>query len=96
MDGVLDVDVANGTAHIQAGVVGRKLALELAERGVTTGHEPDSLEFSTLGGWVATRASGMKRGRWVKNGLLAVFSPRGRGVSEIRTLFPGVVEQAGL
>ncbi|CAN0551401.1 unnamed protein product [Ectocarpus sp. 8 AP-2014] len=66
MDRVLDVDVANGTAHIQAGVVGRKLAAELAERGVTTGHEPDSLEFSTLGGWVATRASGMKRGRWVK------------------------------
>ncbi|CAB1112580.1 unnamed protein product [Ectocarpus sp. CCAP 1310/34] len=64
MDRVLDVDVANGTAHIQAGVVGRKLAAELAERGVTMGHEPDSLEFSTLGGWVATRASGMKRGRW--------------------------------
>lgn len=60
---VLEVDVANGTAHIQAGVVGRKMAEELAERGVTMGHEPDSLEFSTLGGWVATRASGMKRGR---------------------------------
>ncbi|CAN0528658.1 unnamed protein product, partial [Ectocarpus sp. 12 AP-2014] len=64
MDRVLDVDVANGTAHIQAGVVGRKLAAELTKRGVTMGHEPDSLEFSTLGGWVATRASGMKRGRW--------------------------------
>lgn len=63
MSRVLDVDVANGTAHIQAGVVGRKMAEELAERGVTMGHEPDSLEFSTLGGWVATRASGMKRGR---------------------------------
>jgi alkyldihydroxyacetonephosphate synthase len=25
------------------------------------GHEPDSIEFSTLGGWVATRASGMKK-----------------------------------
>jgi len=25
------------------------------------GHEPDSLEFSTLGGWIATRASGMKK-----------------------------------
>lgn len=60
---VLEVDVANGTAHIQAGVVGRTMAKELAERGVTMGHEPDSLEFSTLGGWVATRASGMKRGR---------------------------------
>lgn len=60
---VLEVDAANGTAHIQAGVVGRNMSQELAARGVTMGHEPDSLEFSTLGGWVATRASGMKRGR---------------------------------
>jgi len=29
--------------------------------GVCTGHEPDSQEFSTLGGWVSTRASGMKK-----------------------------------
>lgn len=29
--------------------------------GLTIGHEPDSLEFSSLGGWIATRASGMKR-----------------------------------
>uniref|UniRef100_A0A8C4S5Q2 Alkylglycerone-phosphate synthase n=1 Tax=Erpetoichthys calabaricus TaxID=27687 RepID=A0A8C4S5Q2_ERPCA len=29
--------------------------------GYCTGHEPDSMEFSTLGGWVATRASGMKK-----------------------------------
>ena len=60
---VLSVDVDNGTAHVEAGAVGRRLSEELASRGVTLGHEPDSLEFSTLGGWVATRASGMKRGR---------------------------------
>ncbi|CAN0483886.1 unnamed protein product, partial [Laminaria digitata] len=60
---VLDVDVSNGTAHLEAGMVGRRLSSELASRGVTMGHEPDSLEFSTVGGWVATRASGMKRGR---------------------------------
>jgi alkyldihydroxyacetonephosphate synthase len=28
------------------------------------GHEPDSVEFSTLGGWVATRASGMKKNKY--------------------------------
>ena len=37
------------------------LSLQLEERGYTTGHEPDSLEFSSLGGWVATRSSGMKK-----------------------------------
>lgn len=60
---VVSVDVSNGTAHVQAGAVGRKLSEHLASFGLTMGHEPDSLEFSTLGGWVATRASGMKRGR---------------------------------
>ena len=34
---------------------------QLAERGYTAGHEPDSLEFSSVGGWVATRSSGMKK-----------------------------------
>jgi len=34
---------------------------QLAEKGYCTGHEPDSIEFSSLGGWVATRASGMKK-----------------------------------
>jgi len=34
---------------------------QLGEKGYCTGHEPDSIEFSSLGGWVATRASGMKK-----------------------------------
>lgn len=34
---------------------------KLNESGYCTGHEPDSMEFSSLGGWVATRASGMKK-----------------------------------
>ena len=37
------------------------LYLQLGEKGYCTGHEPDSMEFSSLGGWVATRASGMKK-----------------------------------
>ena len=38
--------------------------LQLGEKGYTTGHEPDSLEFSTVGGWVATRSSGMKKNKY--------------------------------
>lgn len=34
---------------------------QLTDKGYCTGHEPDSIEFSSLGGWVATRASGMKK-----------------------------------
>jgi alkyldihydroxyacetonephosphate synthase len=37
---------------------------ELKKYGVTMGHEPDSVEFSTLGGWIATNASGMKKNRY--------------------------------
>ena len=37
------------------------LYLQLSQHGMCTGHEPDSMEFSSLGGWVATRASGMKK-----------------------------------
>lgn len=37
------------------------LSPKLGESGYTTGHEPDSLEFSSVGGWVATRSSGMKK-----------------------------------
>lgn len=41
--------------------MGQALEEKLATYGVCTGHTPDSYEFSTLGGWVATRASGMKK-----------------------------------
>ena len=43
---------------VEAGAVGASLEEQLRGLGVTLGHEPDSLEFSTVGGWVATRASG--------------------------------------
>lgn len=39
-------------------------SFQLNEKGFTTGHEPDSIEFSSLGGWVATRASGMKKNKY--------------------------------
>ena len=61
MNRVLWVDHSNLTAHIEAGIIGQDLERELAKHGLCTGHEPDSYEFSSLGGWVATRASGMKK-----------------------------------
>jgi alkyldihydroxyacetonephosphate synthase len=61
MNRVLWVDHQNLTAHIESGIFGQDLERELAKHGLCTGHEPDSYEFSSLGGWVATRASGMKK-----------------------------------
>jgi alkyldihydroxyacetonephosphate synthase len=48
-------------ACVQAGIVGQDLERDLKQYGMCSGHEPDSAEFSTLGGWVSTRASGMKK-----------------------------------
>ena len=64
MDRVLWIDRENLRACIQAGITGRKLEDELGQLGLTLGHEPDSIEFSTLGGWIATNASGMKKNRY--------------------------------
>src|SRR5690606_34842838 len=64
MNRILWVDPVNRMACIEAGATGRHLLAELAKHGLTMGHEPDSVEFSTLGGWVATNASGMKKNRY--------------------------------
>lgn len=58
------VDKKNMTCCVEAGIVGKDLENELSKYGVMTGHEPDSVEFSTLGGWISTRASGMKKNRY--------------------------------
>ena len=57
---VLSVDRANGCALVEAGITGAELEEALGAVGYTCGHTPDSLEFSTLGGWIATNACGMK------------------------------------
>jgi alkyldihydroxyacetonephosphate synthase len=64
MDRIEWIDPANRMAKIQAGAAGRLIQAQLAEHGFTMGHEPDSVEFSTLGGWIATNASGMKKNRY--------------------------------
>ena len=50
--------------------------------GLTIGHEPDSIEFSTLGGWIATHASGMKKNRYgnIEDLVLDVTVVTARGV----------------
>ena len=64
MNRILWIDRMNMMACIQAGAVGRDIMNGLKKYGVTIGHEPDSVEFSTLGGWIATNASGMKKNRY--------------------------------
>ncbi len=64
MDKILWIDHENFRAGVQAGITGKQLEERLEQAGYTSGHEPDSLELSTLGGWIATNASGMKKNRY--------------------------------
>jgi len=57
-DRVLEVDPVSRAARIQAGTLGPSLESQLGEHGLTLRHFPQSFEFSTLGGWIATRAGG--------------------------------------
>jgi alkyldihydroxyacetonephosphate synthase len=58
LDRVLEVDEVSGAARIQAGTLGPSLEAQLAEHGLTLRHFPQSFEYSSLGGWIATRAGG--------------------------------------
>lgn len=58
MGRVLEVDALGLAARIQAGTLGPSLEDQLRPHGLTLRHFPQSFEFSTLGGWLATRAGG--------------------------------------
>ena len=55
---VLRIDPISQTATVEAGIFGPELEAALKKEGFTLGHFPQSFEFSTLGGWIATRSSG--------------------------------------
>ena len=58
LDRVLEVDRSSRAARIQAGVLGPALEEQLRPHGLTLRHFPQSFEFSSLGGWIATRSGG--------------------------------------
>ncbi|MCK6535554.1 MAG: FAD-binding oxidoreductase [Polyangiaceae bacterium] len=58
MNRVLEVDHDSRAARIQAGALGPELEAGLRPHGLTLRHYPQSFEFSTLGGWIATRSGG--------------------------------------
>lgn len=64
MDKIVWLNRRNRQALVEAGITGVELERQLNRQGFTSGHEPDSQEFSTLGGWISTNASGMKRNRY--------------------------------
>jgi alkyldihydroxyacetonephosphate synthase len=61
MNRMLWLNESSMLACFETGIAGQDLERVLETRGFTMGHEPDSIEFSTLGGWIATRSSGIKQ-----------------------------------
>lgn len=60
MTRLLDFDETSRLARFQAGAAGPQLEEQLKAHGYTLGHFPQSFEYSTLGGWIATRSSGQQ------------------------------------
>lgn len=58
MDQILEIDKTSRAARVQAGIYGPALEAGLKPHGLTMRHFPQSFEFSTLGGWIATRGGG--------------------------------------
>src|SRR5258708_6035716 len=56
MNRVLEIDPVAQTALIQAGTCGPELERQLQPSGLTLRFFPQSFAYSTLGGWIATRA----------------------------------------
>ena len=90
LDRVLEVDPVSSAARIQAGATGPRLEEQLREHGLTLRHYPQSFEYSTLGGWIATRAGGhfATLGTHIDDHVESVRALTPRGVWESRRL-PG-------
>jgi alkyldihydroxyacetonephosphate synthase len=67
MAGIVDVDERSGVVTVLPGTFGHELEEELRSRhGLTVGHWPQSVELSTVGGWVACRGAGQYSTRYGK------------------------------
>ncbi|MGH3179937.1 MAG: FAD-binding oxidoreductase, partial [Streptosporangiaceae bacterium] len=58
MDRIGPVDLESQTVEVQAGARGDRLEEELARSDLTTGHYPQSVAISTVGGWIAASSAG--------------------------------------
>ena len=58
MGKIRSIDSHNLIATFEAGVRGTDAEAAVAKRGLMLGHYPQSMDVSTVGGWVATRACG--------------------------------------
>ena len=66
LNGLVELDEVNGLATVQAGMNGARFEEMLNAQGWTSGHFPQSLNMSTVGGWLACRGAGQASSRYGK------------------------------
>jgi len=66
LSGVVDIDTTSLLATVLPGTFGPDLETALRESGTTLGHWPQSMDLSTVGGWVACRGAGQYSTRYGK------------------------------
>ena len=66
MAGVVGVDDESLTVEVLPGTFGPDLEADLRARGLTLGHWPQSMDISTVGGWLACRGAGQYSTRYGK------------------------------
>ena len=64
MNEIIALDEDSLMVKVETGIFGHILEKKLNERGYTLNHSPQSLDRSTVGGWVATRAMGQLSSRY--------------------------------
>jgi len=64
LSGLREVDMASMTVRVGGGTFGPELEQQLRSHGLTFRYYPQSFEFSTVGGWIATRGGGHFATRW--------------------------------
>lgn len=80
MNRMLRLDPLAATATLEAGVLGPSLEEQLNANGFTLGHFPQSFEYSSLGGWIATRSAGQNS---------TLYGKIEHRVESLRMAFPG-------
>jgi len=66
MNRILSIDEKSLLAEVQPGCLGPEVERAMSSVGLTLGHFPQSFEFSSVGGWVATRGAGYESTRYGK------------------------------
>ncbi len=104
MVGIVSIDDESLTLDVRPGTFGHELEADLRRRGYTLGHWPQSIELSTVGGWLACRGAGQYSTRYGKiedmvTGLDVVLadgrtmttggSPRAASGPDLNQLFVG-------